>query len=296
MSLLPISRIHMLISQSALLHPTKQSPKEVKPFSVTAFLPFAARSRRNRRLIDQTPTTSESIPSHAPVKLDDPLPFLRLFTSFTFSSTATIIPSLSPNDPLIQNHDIRISSPLSLLHARMQLTVDTIKSKATKLELTSLSPWARRELHTWLDEYAVKKKDITAASWAIQSYWALTRRRAEIWCWCERDFCDLLDDDSKTTSDIQKRSMSQKGKRKAQLRQSGLDLGLGEQDDFKASRAELLPHLGRQAFSFYRAGIRCRIEWTVRMDWTGEAKSRIRVSLGIPESGESSLHINEQLY
>jgi hypothetical protein len=255
---------------------------------VAAFLPFSARSRSNRGSVDQIPTTSESIPSHAPVKLDDPLPFLRLFTSFVFSSTATIVPSLSPNDPLVQKHDIRISSPLSLLHARMSLTVDTMKSKAMRLEITSLSSWAKRELQTWLDQYAVKRKDITAASWAVQSYWTLTRRRAEVWCWCDNEFSDLLEHDSNDMNGVHQRSKSKKGKRKAQSGRKGTEMDDSvEEEGDEPSRQELAAHLGRQAFTFCRDGIRCRIEWTIGMDWTGEAKSRIGVSLGIPGTSES---------
>ncbi|KAI9893712.1 MAG: hypothetical protein M1814_005928 [Vezdaea aestivalis] len=252
-------------------NPTGQLKVTRRPLNLTAFLPFSAR-RKPAELISHQQSFTRLVPSHRPIQLADPLPYLRLFTPLTFSSQISLS---SSNAPLNIAHTIQVSSPLSLLTAVFTLNVEAVSARAMSLANPSLSSWAKQELDPWIMEHAIKSRDVTAACTAIGSYWALARRRAEFWWWCEGEFEELLPaGESRLTRDFARQS-----------KKGSLEKVRGEEEP---SRQELMAHLGRKTCTFESKGVRARVEWGIEIDWAGEARSRPGVVIGVPNTWAKS--------
>ncbi|KAF2500461.1 hypothetical protein BU16DRAFT_523234 [Lophium mytilinum] len=266
---------------------------------LSSFLPFSK----------PPPATTQSsaddldkpVPSHGPVDLDDPLPYLRLFTPFTYKSRISIPNAQTDGSnasDLYQFHSIDILEPRKLLMAKMNMTIDVSKQKLVKLSLVHLSQWAERELGTWIRRKA-REKDLGAVSWALGSYWDISIRRAECWQKCQR----LLNDVDKTGG----KALPGERRGRPAARDIGSDEdaeGSTEEEDAVAgvaaggeqavrgktlmkrkavvSRKQLLTHLGRESLIFESSEIVLKIGWDIGFDWTGEAKSTVKATAAFP--------------
>ncbi|KAF2872102.1 hypothetical protein BDV95DRAFT_35886 [Massariosphaeria phaeospora] len=223
------------------------------PFS-TQFLPPPLSS----------PATSKPIPSHKPLDLDDPLPYLQMFTSFRFTSHLSLPESPSP--PTHQTHTITLTGPQNLLTATLTLTLDTLTHKITSLELPHLSPWAARDLGAFARTKA-QERDLGTVCWAIGSYWEIARKRAECWCKCERAFGHLVP--GHASEDVENTDIQ--GSNAADTAKSG-----------HLSRRALHRHLGRDMFILEDKYVLLRISWRIGFDWSGEAESVVAVQPALP--------------
>jgi hypothetical protein len=234
------------------------TPADTPPLLSTllnSFLPFST-----IKIAPRPRPLSKPITSHRPIDLADPLPYLRLFTSLTFTSHLTLPRGkVSPSSSRVhQNHTIDIAGPQNLLTAQISITIDALQNGIINMQLLRLSPWAERELGRYVRERA-EQKDLSNACWAIDSFWNLARKRAEYWRSCESAFSLLLS--SHDTENIPPQSTTSKS---------------------KTSRKSLNRHLGRDSLILQDSHVLLKINWGIGFDWTGEAESDVSVEAAFP--------------
>ncbi|KAH7552653.1 hypothetical protein BM1_08604 [Bipolaris maydis] len=225
-----------------------------------SFLPFAAMPAPPPR----SKQSDKPVPSHRPVELADPLPYLEMFTSFKFSTQISLPGSKSaPSSRRAhQTHTIDITGPQRLLTAQLSLTINTLAPEITKLQLVRLTPWAEHELGTFIRSRA-QQKDVSNASWAINSYWTLAQKRAQYWHKVETSFPHLLI--GRSEKDLENALQTQSTKPSKSL-----------------SRKELNRHLGRDTLVLQDAHVVLKLSWRIGFDWTGEAESNVAVEPAFP--------------
>ncbi|EMD61080.1 hypothetical protein GGP41_009993 [Bipolaris sorokiniana] len=225
-----------------------------------SFLPFAAIPAPPPRLKQ----SDKPIPSHRPVDLADPLPYLEMFTSFKFSTRISLPRSkTAPSSRRThQTHTIDMTGPQKLLTAQLSLTIDATAPEITKLQLIRLTPWAEQELGTFIRSRAAQK-DLSNASWAINSYWTLAQKRAQYWHKVETSFPHLLI--GRSEKDTENASPQARSKASKPL-----------------SRKELNRHLGRDTLVLQDAHVVLKLSWRIGFDWTGEAESNVAVEPAFP--------------
>ncbi len=280
----------------------KNKPRlEPIPFSFNAFLPFSRRRLNNKSTAPSSlPIPDHPPPSHHPIEVDDPLPYLQSFTPLTFSSTYESIPSAAGNaSGRYQLHHIKVTSPGDLLTSRIRLTVDTTTHSIAALTIPGLSSWAESELGTWIRARAKDNspagKDITSICWAMGRYWVLAKRRAHYWMRCEREFKSLIISTSSHRSQ-RRRSGHQNGAEQGEDHDS-IDEDEDDDDDDEeeidedrartAKRQDLLRHLGRSSITFRQGRVQLLMGWHIGFDWTGEAHSEVSATASVPGSCKS---------
>ncbi|KAF2473378.1 uncharacterized protein BDR25DRAFT_257794 [Lindgomyces ingoldianus] len=207
------------------------------------------------------------IPSHEPLELDDPLPYLQLFTSFKFTNRTTL-PNLSGFSPssstMHQQHTIDITGPQKLLCSTISIKIDAQTHQILSLQIPRLSPWAERELGQFMRRKA-QSMDLGTVAWAMQSYWEIAKKRAEYWHKCERDFSRLIvgrmSDD---TENIGHKAIEKSDR------------------NVRMTRQEMRRHLGRDVLTLQDKHILLKIRWSIGFDWSGEAESVVYVEPALP--------------
>lgn len=207
--------------------------------------------------------SDKPVPSHRPVELADPLPYLEMFTSFKFSTRLSLPRSkTAPSSRRShQTHIIDITGPQKLLTAQLSLTINALASEITKLQLTRLTPWAEHELGTFIRSRA-QQKDLSNAAWAVNSYWTLAQKRAQYWHRVETSFPHLLIGLSGEDTENALQAQSKPSK--------------------SISRKELNRHLGRDTLVLQDAHVVLKVSWRIGFDWTGEAESHVAVEPAFP--------------
>ncbi|KAJ9649600.1 hypothetical protein H2199_000378 [Coniosporium tulheliwenetii] len=288
------SRIALINETNATLKPS-DSPKR-PPLSqlLTSFLPFS--KPLAYRTEPAPPTPDAPTPSHAPLALDDPLPYLTLFTPFTITSSISTTPA--PQSPTL-HHTLTLTSPSSLLHATLHLHISPDPEPCiTSLDLATLSPWAEPELGPWLRRCAAEN-DVGDVGWALGSYWELAIRRVECWGRCEKAWPELLGRGGKVgkgkgkaggqaNAELERLDVRSDGEEGLEEVSGVGDIiagpgdGTGGKGKRAASRRELRRHLGRTELVFQSAEVKLRIVWRIQFDWTGEAESVVRAQAAFP--------------
>jgi hypothetical protein len=267
--------------QRATAPPPSSTPKP-KPTSIfkniDAFLPFTSRRRRPAT----KPDVEKPLPSHLPIALDDPLPYLQAFSPLTYTSSITLLPSKPvPTDsesqeeqPILQKHVINASHPSGLFSTRFAMTVDTSALSIASIDILRLDMSAERELGTFIRERARGEgalgKDITVICWAMGRWIEVAIQRASFWCAVESEF---------GTPEARAKSLQRKKKRKAP---GDEEEGSQEAQKRKWTRKQLLPHIGRSSMELVSEDVELRFEWKIRFDWTGEVDSSIAANARLP--------------
>ncbi|KAH7345935.1 hypothetical protein BKA66DRAFT_576811 [Pyrenochaeta sp. MPI-SDFR-AT-0127] len=237
--------------------------KDEKPASISSllcsFLPFSALSVPPPR----PKVVGKSIPSHRPVELKDPLPYLEMFTTFKFSTRLSLPRGKVPRSStrVHQMHTIDIEGPQKLLTAQTSIILDAFASEVIEMHIVHLSSWAERELGTFLRSRA-KEKDMGNACWAIDSYWEIAKKRAQYWQKCETSFLRLVTGHASVDTE----NIS------AQIKSAQ-----------HISRKDLRRHLGRDTLVLQDEHVLLKIKWRISFDWTGEAESEITVEHAVPQ-------------
>ncbi|KAF2445083.1 hypothetical protein P171DRAFT_485152 [Karstenula rhodostoma CBS 690.94] len=224
-----------------------------------SFLPFAT-----QLITPPKPQPDNPIASHRPLELDDPLPYLQMFTSFTFNTTLSVPRGQNPpsSSRVHQKHVIDITGPQRLLTVSISITIDTLSNAIVDLKLLQLPHWADRELGAFMRARA-KEKDLGNACWAVGSYWEVVRKRAEYWHRCEVAFRHLIPGRiSEDTENIDVRSGGKPGR--------------------ILLRKDLSRHLGRDTLLLEDRHVSLKITWKTHFDWTGEAESEVGVVPAVP--------------
>ena len=263
---------------------TKQLPMS------QALLSFGPFSSFTKAAPAPPPEAEEDIPSHRPIKLDDPLSHLLVFTPFTFSSQISAPPSDATNPTsLLQIHTIQIHGPQQLFRASIQMTVDTQHERISDLSISSLPAWTEAELGAWIRTPSKRggptKNDVSSICWAMGSYWDLAVKRARCWIRCQNAFSSLLPDlQSGNTHAGTGDAAAAVAAPVEDDNEDESEAGLGgeEQPDVRRLR----PHLGRRSLTLQKEGVLLEVRWVISFDWTGEAESEVSVDYGCPRSCE----------
>jgi hypothetical protein len=222
-----------------------------------SFLPFSTISKPQRSRESDKP-----VPSHRPIELADPIPYLEMFTTMKLTTQlhlprGKILPS---SKRVHQKHTIDIVGPQKLLATQVSITIDTLTTEIIDMDIIRLSPWAERELGTFLRQRS-ETRDLGNASWAIESYWDLAQKRAHYWHRCETTFAHLL--------------VGQSGEDTENARPQA-------KSDKKMTRRELNRHLGRDTLILQDKHVLLKLNWRIGFDWTGEAESEVTVEPAFP--------------
>ncbi|EAT84413.2 hypothetical protein SNOG_08137 [Parastagonospora nodorum SN15] len=223
-----------------------------------SFLPFSTMPIRQPR----SKVPEKPVPSHQPVELADPLPYLEMFTSFKVTtqlglSRGKILPS---SKRVHQKHTIDIVGPQKLLTAQISVVIDTLANEIIDMHILRLSPWAERELGTFLRKRA-EQRDLGNACWAIESYWNIAQKRAQHWHRAEQTFSHLLAGHSSEDTENTRPKAN---------------------PDTKISRRDLNRHLGRDSLILQDKHVLLKLNWRIGFDWTGEAESQVTVEPAFP--------------
>jgi hypothetical protein len=236
--------------------------KQPAPIStlLNSFLPFSS-------LVVPPPSheiEEKPVPSHRPLELADPLPYLSMFTSFTFSTQLSLPRSkISPSSTRVhQKHTIDIVGPQKLLTAQLSATVDAVANQVVDMAILRLSSWADGELGAFL-RLRAHENDISNACWAIDSFWTLARTRAQYWHKCTSTFAHLLP--GRTTADTENTPSTTTPKS-------------------TLARRDLTRHLGRDVLVLQDKDVLLKLNWRIDFDWTGEAESSISVEHAVPRA------------
>lgn len=277
--------IDLLVRSSQPAPPANLPAKPPTIFQrIGLFLPFSKRPRPRPPVM---PVDDEKLPSHLPVKLENPLPYLQLFTPLTFSSTTTLIPPTPGEDDgpaeMLQLHSISISAPTGLFHARVSMVVNAMTLSVTRVHLDRLDPNAEAELGPWVRQRAESTgplgRDVNAIHWAMGQWFESALRRARFWCAVEAEMG------------------SEEGRKRIKKRMAVWDRrkhasteGWEEEGETarKWTRRELLPQMKRRSLVMAVEGVEVTLEWHIGFDWTGEAEQRISASARVLKSCKST--------
>jgi hypothetical protein len=284
----PDELLAMLTRATAPERPLQSKPKPKSIFkSIGAFLPFHPR-RRPASL----PVSEKPVPSHLPIALDDPLPYLQAFTPLTYSSTITLLPkdpvasdeSSQEREPILQQkHFITASHHSGLFTTRFAMTVDTSTLSTSAIDILRLDMNAEKELGTFIRGRARDEgplgKDVTVICWAMSRWTEVSIKRAHFWCAVEQEF---------GTSEARTKSLQTKKKRKrlGSIIDNEDNPAITINDEHKVpqwTRKQLLPHFGRSSMELSSDEVELRFEWRISFDWTGEAESSIAAMARVPK-------------
>ncbi|KAF2016184.1 hypothetical protein BU24DRAFT_450763 [Aaosphaeria arxii CBS 175.79] len=229
---------------------------------LSSFLPFTAQPVLAP---PPDPDSEQPIPSHQPVDLDNPLPYLQMFTPMTITHRTKLAATYKPgsgSQTVYQKHEINLVGPLKLLNASIEATVDTATHTVAKLQVTGLSQWADHELGTFIREKA-QSKDISTACWAIGSYWEIAKKRAEYRYKCATAFKHLTPGNAGEDTE-------------------NMILSSAKPTSSNMSRRDLNKHLGRDVVVLEDRHILLKITWRIVFDCTGEAESEINIEPAFP--------------
>lgn len=269
--------------------------------SSSAFLP---------PLIPQKEEEPEPPPiSHHPIPMsaEEELPYLQVFTPLTFTSKSTTISAPSDHgEPMLKKLTIRVASatPPGLFVAGMKMIVNTRTLAVSSLAVPKLDPAAVGELQPFIDSITSKKatphsaltRNVSVLAWAMGEWYRVALKRAKVWHALEKQ----LGPEAKDGLPEVVKTMRTRRKRKRRARGEADDVGGslesaesagGSLGSMLLSKADLLPHMGRSTMDL---DVPClaeegtgtvsqlRVSWGIEFDWTGEARSKLGVEVGVP--------------
>jgi hypothetical protein len=190
--------------------------------------------------------------------------YLEMFTSFKLSTQLSLPRGkvFPASRRVHQKHTIDIAGPQKLLTAQVSIHLDALANAIIDMHILRISPWAERELGTFVRGKA-QEKDLGNTCWAIDSYWELARKRAEYWQKCESTFAHLIT--GRTNDDTENV--------RPQMMKSAKAL----------SRRDLNRHLGRDMLVLQDKHVLLKLNWCISFDWTGEAASDVSVEPAFPQ-------------
>ncbi len=173
-----------------------------------------------------------------------------------FNVTLSVVNLLPPTyDPALSHRrNLVLSSPMQLLQAKLQVTMDGTEQIITELNIMEMSQWAHRELGTWFT-LPNGNKSLSAIGAAFGNYCVVSKERAQCFQDSEQEFRALLDNQTLATS-------------------------IGNQD--------LTSYLGRQTLTFSREPVALDFSWLVSINDEGEVESLISAKAGFPASWQQT--------
>lgn len=244
-----------------------------------------------------------------PMSAEEELPYLQVFTPLTFTSKSTTISAPSnQGEPMLKKLTIRVgsASPPGLFVAGIDMTVNTRTLAVSSLSVPRLDPAAAGELQPFIQritssqapQHSALTRNISVLAWAMSEWYRVALKRAKFWHALERQLGpgskDGLPEAVQAMRTRKKRK--RRGRGRPEVDDAGgsfesADSAGGPLDGMLLSKADLLPHMGRAAMDL---GVPClaeegtgttselRVSWGIEFDWTGEARSKLGVGIGVP--------------
>ena len=253
--------------------------------------------------------------SHHPIPMSaaEELPYLQVFTPLTFTSKVTRISAPSDHgEPTLKKLTIRVGSatPPGLFVASMEMTVNTRTLAVSSLAVPKLDPAAVGELRPFIERitgsqgpaHSALTRNVSVLSWAMSEWYRVALKRAKFWHALEKQ----LGPEAKDGLPEVVRAMRTRKRRRKRARGEVDNVGGSFEstdsagsalDGMLLSKADLLPQMGRSTMDL---GIPClaeegtgtaselRVSWGIEFDWTGEARSKLGVEVGVPGKCECS--------
>ncbi|RDW71772.1 hypothetical protein BP5796_07806 [Coleophoma crateriformis] len=268
--------------------PPLKHPSPTLIADLGSFLPFSSR-RKPKTLNIAAPESPP--PSHFPESIDDPLPYLRLFTPLEYKSQITILPSPSTNgndssltleSETLEKHYITARSPTGFFTAQLNMTVDTNAFQIASIEIGKMDQNAEAELGSFMRRRVSTEEnyegyfignDISVLGWAMGRWVDVSILRARFWCTIDLNFGTT----EARAKSLEKTAVKRKRKRAVTTDEEVAGDLAGEEVQHKWTRRKLLPYMGRTALAIVdeSSGVELRFEWRLDFDWTGEIDSKI---------------------
>ncbi|KAH6678380.1 hypothetical protein B0J14DRAFT_582567 [Halenospora varia] len=287
--------LNLLIRSTEI--PAKATAQPTSIFkSIGSFLPFSSKRKLTKVSVADL---EKPLPSHLPIQLDDPFPYLQAFSPLKYTSTITLLPAKpastdsttqSADQPTFQKHLIRASHPSGLFAAKLSMLVNSSTLSIVEIEIPKLDSAAEKELGPFVRKRAGGEgplgKDISAICWAMGRWTEVASKRARAWCAMEEELC------SAEAREITLQKSRQGKKRK---RQGSIILGEDEADEVDlSSRGRLYPtrdilhHMGRTSMEISDENVEILFEWKIGFDWTGEVENSLSASARSPRSWQEA--------
>ncbi len=276
----PDDLLSMLLRSTAPLVP--EPPKRVSLLkAVDAFLPF-----RPRKKAAVKPTSDKPIPSHLPIALEDPLPYLQAFSPLIYTSSITLLPAI-PGDsnsssqdelqPIMQKHIITASHPSGLFSARVSMVVNSSLLSVESIDILRLDMNAEIELGTFIRARAKATgpgaKDVTNICCAMARWTEVSIQRARFWCQVEEEF---------GTPEARAKAKRKKKKRKRKVIEEEDDDDEDDEPRTIWTRKHLIPNIGRTSMKLMNEDVELRFEWKISFDYMGEVESALSADARTP--------------
>jgi len=281
----------------------------------STLLPFGKAGLSLSSLFGQqnAPQKEDPLISHQPLEMTakEELPYLQTFASLDLSSSITMLPRDSEDEPLLQRHSITAASTHlpGVFSAQIDMTVDTETLVIVELAVPRLDPASYAELNPMIERIlgsaepsSALTRNVNVLGWAMGEWLRVALSRARFWV--------LLDKQLGTSRALAESVVHVRSHRVRKRRQQGA--GRDDMDDDRASRpvgksasvsrAELLPHMGRTSMDFdiptpsdqVGSKTTLRVLWRIEFDWAGEARSRLGALVGVPGKCELSFRLGRE--
>lgn len=256
--------------------------------------------------------------SHHPIQMtaSEELPYLQVFTPLTFTSTMTTSsphPSV-PKQATLQRYkiNVRSASPSGLFAGSVEVTVNTRNQAIVNLAVPRLDPVAAAELKPFIDstlppsnlyENPPLRQNASVVFFAMGEWYRVALKRAKFWHVLDKELGPESKDD--LVKMVTTMRLRKKRRRKAREPDETDDAvggryespdSMGSLDSMMLSKGDLLPHMGRTSMDLevpYLHGngekSEVRMSWHVEFDWTGQARSKLGVEVGVPGNCECLL-------
>ncbi|PKS10946.1 hypothetical protein jhhlp_002705 [Lomentospora prolificans] len=252
-----------------------------------AFLPFSKPTIQPSPAPE--PGDEEPLPSHLPVQMTakQELPYLQILTPFTFTSH-NIPLTTADMKSYVQRRDISIlaADAPHLFSSRISLVVDLSDFSINDLKVPRLEPAARRELGPFIEDVLTRTdramaKNVSLITWAMGEWYRLAVKRAQFWTVLARELSD-----AKRANGRAEKLWKQRAVQYNREVGNTIDDDMAEEDE-DLSAGDIGGDMGRAAMTA-RLGIwgedelMMRVGWKISFDWTGDARSRVTVAVGMP--------------
>ncbi|KAI1267899.1 hypothetical protein F5Y18DRAFT_376792 [Xylariaceae sp. FL1019] len=238
---------------------------------------------------------SEELPpptSHHPIPMtaEEELPHLQVFSPLVYTSTIANIPreSTDESEPIHQRHSISASSsPPGLFSASIEMVVNTKTLSIAELSVPRLDPNAAGELKPFIDTITQGnvnnslKRNLNVLTWSMGEWLRIATKRAKFW--------HVVQSELGSEEGLRECARSMRRHNRRRRKQDDEDEENGDKSK-KMSKGDMLELMGRTTFDLDLSGfggdedegLTARVQWRVKFDWTGEARSEIGLLMGVP--------------
>lgn len=229
--------------------------------------------------------------SHHPVPMtaQEELPYLELFSPFTASTNISMLSPLS-KEPVRQLHSITLQSREvpGIFTSKIDMVVNAVNLTILDLHVAAIEPAARSELRPFVDKLCADdcnrsmQRNVGIICWAMGEWVRVATERAAFWYELEQKLGT-----EKAIIETSQRIKMKKSRRGKNPTDDVNDTASEEKRDMK--RADLFRLIGQPHYDISlpssvdsESASTMRFQWKAEFDWTGEARSKLAVMVGVP--------------